>query len=342
MQKRIHIIITGLLWLAVLSTACSPGLPELTPIIGTAVLSTVEPIILTEPPPGYTPPPSPTQTPLLALPGGLGPSELKYRLLEAFPDFFFCDPDYYPVARDNELELALQRFAEIQANPEEFAAILDHTALAGLDSFTEAQKLLIYQEHKRLAAIPLELSSAGYTFQMQVAKTEGQGELVSGFIDSQGHITVQQRQPTIVTCPICLAAGTLIDTPQGPLPVQKLRLGTLVWTVGSGGKRVAQSVIALGKTVMPPSHRFVHLLLADGREAWVSPGHPTADGRAVGHLQAGDRLDGSAIVSAERVSHPADATYDLLPAGETGLYWANGILLRSSLQLVKEKTPALE
>jgi hypothetical protein len=32
------------------------------------------------------------------------------------------------------------------------------------------------------------------------------------------------------------------------------------------------------------------------------------------------------------VRYAADQTYDLLPAGDTGLYWANGVLLGSSLR----------
>jgi hypothetical protein len=114
--------------------------------------------------------------------------------------------------------------------------------------------------------------------------------------------------------------------------VEDLRPGTLVWTVDAAGKRIAQPVIRLGKTIVPASHRFVHLVLEDGREVWVSPGHPAADGRAVGQLKPGDRLDGSEIRSVEREAYPSAATYDLLPAEETGLYWANGILLASSLK----------
>lgn len=96
--------------------------------------------------------------------------------------------------------------------------------------------------------------------------------------------------------------------------------------------RVAEPVVRLGKTVVPATHQVVHLLLADGRELWVSPGHPTADGRRAGQLQAGDQLDGGIIRSAALVRYASNATYDLLPAGPTGFYWANGILLASTLK----------
>jgi hypothetical protein len=76
---------------------------------------------------------------------------------------------------------------------------------------------------------------------------------------------------------------------------------------------------------------MVHLVLADGRELLVSPGHRTADGRQLGLLAAGDALDGSTIVLWELVTYAGGRTYDLLPAGTTGTYWANGILLSSTL-----------
>jgi len=76
---------------------------------------------------------------------------------------------------------------------------------------------------------------------------------------------------------------------------------------------------------------MVHLKLADGRELLASPGHRTADGRQLGALAVGDRLDGSTITLWEVVPYSGDHTYDLLPAGPTGTYWANGILLLSTL-----------
>jgi hypothetical protein len=264
----------------------------------------------------------------------LGPTGLKYRVLAQFTDFFFCDPDYYPVAREDEQVLARQRFPEIQANSEELDAILAHLNLAGVSTFTDDQKLLIYQEHKKLAAVPFELTDGVYQFQIQVAKTEGQGELVTGRVDSQGTITVLQRTPSFATCPICLAAGTLIDTPGGPLPVQSLRPGMLVWTLSASGQRIARPLVQVGKSIVPANHPVVHLVLDDGRELWVSPGHPTMDGLAIGRLQVGDTLDGATVLSVERVRYTDSATYDLLPGGETGFYWANRILIASTLKPV--------
>ncbi|MGE5223642.1 MAG: Hint domain-containing protein [Omnitrophica WOR_2 bacterium] len=333
-------VMVGILLLA----ACAPtpsGNPTTsgsisagTAIVSTGIAGTAVPIFITTLPPNYTPPPSPvppTLTPIPTLAGGLSPTELKYRVLEQFPNFFFCDPDYYPIARADELDLARQRFPEIQANPEEFNAILAHNHLTGISTFNDDQILLIYREHKKLAALHFELSGGSYQFQLQAAKTEGSGELVTGTIDSQGSITVLKREPSIATCPICLAYGTLIDTPAGPVPIQDLRAGTPVWTLDRSGARVAAPVIQVGKTIVPDAHQVVHLVLDDGREVWVSAGHPSAGGLKVGQLQVGDSLDGGTVLSANLMKYTGYATYDLLPAGETGFYWANGIMLASTL-----------
>jgi hypothetical protein len=320
-----------LITIAFALTACASAstgtAPVITPIVRTAIVGTSLPHDST--PPATAAPSAPT--PIPTIPGGLGPTEFKYRLLAQFPDFFFCDPDYYPVARADELELARQRFPELQADMEEFNAILAHNDLAGLTTFTDNQKLLIYREHKKLAAIQFTLVGESYQFQLQVAKADSSGELVSGLIDGQGTIIVQQRTPSIATCPICLAVGTLIDTPAGPVPVQDLRPGMLVWTLDKTGARVVQPLVRVSRTMVPANHQVIHLVLDDGRSLWVSPGHPTVDGRRVGQLQVGDLLDGARVLSAGWVPYAGFATYDLLPAGDTGFYWAAGILLASTL-----------
>jgi hypothetical protein len=132
-------------------------------------------------------------------------------------------------------------------------------------------------------------------------------------------------------CPICLAAATLIATPGGEVRVTDIKPGMLVWTASRDGSRVAAPVVEVGSMVVPTGHVMVHLELADGRELLVSPGHLTADGRPLGSLAVNDELDGSRITVWELVPYGGSRTYDLLPAGQTGMYWANGILLSSTL-----------
>ncbi len=132
-------------------------------------------------------------------------------------------------------------------------------------------------------------------------------------------------------CPICLAQGTLIATPSGENPIESLKPGDLVWTTDVFGKRISAPIIAIAKTPVPLTHQVVDVKLADGRELLASEGHPTSDGRFIGNLVKGDLLDGSRILSADRITYYHGHTYDILPFGNTGNYWANNILIGSTL-----------
>lgn len=139
-------------------------------------------------------------------------------------------------------------------------------------------------------------------------------------------------QPPVGGCPICLSGNSLIDTPSGLIAVKDLQVGTSVWTTNKTGQRISGFITKTSKVPVPPTHQMVHLVLNDGRELFVSPGHPTIDSRAVGDLLPGELYDGVLVVSTERVSYGDGATYDILPSGATGFYWANGILIGSTLR----------
>ena len=316
-------------------SACAPIIPagsESTPIMITAEVSTA----IAEPAnPFDTAVPFPTPEPPTAIPtlpsSKLSPTELKYKVLDQFPDFFFCDPDFYPIARDDELTLALQRFPDLQANQEEFQTILKHNELSG-QTFTDDQKLLIYRDHKKLNAIYFELVGDKFQFQIQTGVEGQEGFIVKGTIDGNGSIDVQGRESGFPTCPICLAAGTLIDTPHGAVRVESLQVGDQVWTMNEAGERVMAVILQTGSVRVPVTHQVVHLVLSDGRELWASPGHPTADGRRLADLKVDDALDGARVTLVEHVPYQGYVTYDLLPSGSTGFYWADGILMGSTLK----------
>ncbi len=325
--------------LLILLAACAPIIPESgtgastsVPVAATAIVSTVVPgtrgpLLM----PGV--PLTPVlPTPIPTLPSSaFSPTELKYDVLDQFPDFFFCDPDLYPVTHGDEMTLAQTRFAEIQASQEEFQAILSHNGLSGTTTFTNDQKLLIYREYKKLNAIHFELDGDQYQFQIQVGKEGQQGSIVTGTIDGSGSIKLHGQQSSILSCPICLAAGTRIDTPRGAVAVENLRVGDPVWTTNEAGGRVAATILRTARVPVPANHPVIHVTLSDGRQLWASPSHPTADGRLLTDLQINDLLDGARVISVERLSYGGTATYDILPSGDTGFYWANGILMGSTL-----------
>jgi hypothetical protein len=129
---------------------------------------------------------------------------------------------------------------------------------------------------------------------------------------------------------ICLAASDGIATPKGPVLVSQLRPGMVVWTLDANSHRVPMPVLLVNHLSALPGQRILRLSLADGRVVEASAGHPTVDGRHVGNLQPGDVLDGTLISAVESLAYAGD-TWDLLPAGPTGAYWANDVLLGSTL-----------
>ena len=270
--------------------------------------------------------PAPTPTPVV-----YSAPELKYLLISHFGGVFYCDPDFYPVGHPGQEEAnALEQFPVIRADTAEFSAILEHLGLPNKADYTDEEKLLIYREHK-LLTYGVELTASGDVYDFTLRVGEGQGYRISGTITPSGNITVLQRETSFNTCPICLAKGTLIDTPAGLVPVEELQPGMTVWSVDSSGKRIAATIAETVATPVPPSFQVVTVRLNDGRTLTASPGHPTAEGRPLSDYRVGDTLDGAVVIGVEYLSHGNAATYDLLPSGTTGLYWANGILLKSTL-----------
>ncbi|MCW6160028.1 MAG: Hint domain-containing protein [Candidatus Micrarchaeales archaeon] len=144
--------------------------------------------------------------------------------------------------------------------------------------------------------------------------------------------TFEHIQTRTGPCPVCLSGNTTISTPEGQVNVKDLRAGMSVWTIGSNGDRIAATIIETSKVRVPSDHIVMHIVLVDGRQIYASPGHPTADGRMIGELTAGSQLDGSTVILAQPVQYNENYTYDILPSGSTGFYWANGILIGSTLK----------
>jgi len=152
-------------------------------------------------------------------------------------------------------------------------------------------------------------------------------------IDFVGQVAIFTRTTLLEHggCPICLSGDTVIDTPNGQVNVKNLVLGMVVWTVDKSGSRVPGVIQELMKSPVPLTDEIVYIVLADGRQLYASANHPTTDKRTMGELRPGVALDGSIVTVAEFVPYGQSYTYDLLPTGGTGYYWANGILIGSTL-----------
>jgi hypothetical protein len=287
-----------------------------------------------DPPAGGTSPPGPTIIPGPSGGAKLGHAELRLVLIEHLGQLWYCDRDAYPVGRD-EAQAALDAWPEMQAENELFRTIAERLDIdVGADP-SDTDKLAIYRAWKVGLAVQLESIGEGtYRFDYLAQPVGGAAEGVrsAGVIRASGEITIeQQAQAGEPICPICLARGTLIATPAGPVPVERLGLGDPVWTLTSEGHRVAGSVVALGSTTAPVDHFVVRIELEDGRTVTASPGHLLANGRLVGDLRPGDTVDGSHVSSAVREPYASTATFDLVSSGETGAYFAGGIPLGSTL-----------
>lgn len=270
--------------------------------------------------------PSPVGNPLTV-------DELKFKAMDTVGTPVYCDPDFYPVAREGgEQASAIAQYPQIRAQADTYATIVAHEHLPS-GELTDAQKLTVYRAFKLLKALMLTKDRNDYAFELRVRSAgDGSIQLVKGTVRIDGVVTVTSRTASgPPNCPICLAASTLIATPDGAVRVIDIQRGMLVWTTTRDGRRVAEPVLEVGNTQVPSGHLMVHLKLVDGRELLASPGHRVAGGRALGTLAIGDTLDGSKIKLWELVPYSGERTYDLLPAGTTGMYWANGILLSTTL-----------
>lgn len=260
------------------------------------------------------------------------PWQLRYRLMDALGELFYCDPDYYPVARGDEAQLAIERFPEIQQDSARFAAILEHLGWQDRTQFSDDDKLTIYRESKKLNAIYLDPVDDRYAFRISVNENAGHAHVMSGDVDVHGRIVVRKQELGIATCPICLPGDAAIATPDGDIAVRNVRKGMVVWSSDHRGQRIAVTVVKTRAVPVAKGHLLTRVGLSDGREVIASPAHPTADGRTLGELIAGDELDGARVVVVKAFASREPATYDLLPASPTGAYWANGVLIGSTLQ----------
>lgn len=281
-----------------------------------------------------SPTPEPTSGPI---PGRtLTLAELKLAIIDRFGLLWYCDPDFYPIARREEIDAARERWPEVTADTDAFEAITAHQGLDPSADFSDAQKLAVYRAWKVLNAIALDpIGNDVYRFDYLAQPPAGatDGTRTGGTITTTGAITVEQQATAgEPICPICLARGTAIDAPNGAVPVEDLRIGDPVWTLDEDGARIPGTVIAVGSMPAPAGHRVVRLVLADGRTVTGSPGHPLADDRRLGDLREGDAVYGSLVASAELVPYGGTRTFDIAVSGPTGTYLVNGIPLGSTLQ----------
>jgi hypothetical protein len=128
---------------------------------------------------------------------------------------------------------------------------------------------------------------------------------------------------------MCASPDTPIATPDGDRPIADLRPGDLVYSSDHSAIR-AVPVVAINR-VPVQGHKVMRVALSTGRVLEISGPHPLGKGGAIEDLRAGMRVDGLDISWVEWVDYTRPFTYDILPASETGSYFAAGVELRSTL-----------
>ncbi len=126
---------------------------------------------------------------------------------------------------------------------------------------------------------------------------------------------------------MCLPPNILIRTLTAEKKISDLRVGDLV--LSDNGKPVR---IARITKVEAPNHKVMKIKFNDGTSFEGSPEHPTADGRLFKDLKTGDKIDGRTVVETKLIPYKYSHTYDILPNSKTGNYYANGVLIGSTLK----------
>jgi hypothetical protein len=112
--------------------------------------------------------PSPTIGSRLTVP------QLEFAVIDAVGKPVYCDPDFYPIARQGGEEAnAASMYPQIKADAETYAAILAHEHLPSGD-LTDAQKLTVYRAWKLLRVVSLTANGSDqYSFQYRVQSKSG-------------------------------------------------------------------------------------------------------------------------------------------------------------------------
>jgi hypothetical protein len=144
----------------------------------------------------------------------------------------------------------------------------------------------------------------------------------------QGNGLCRMANGECIEC-ACASPETPIATPNGERRLADLQVGDLVYSVD--GLQISPVPITQVNRVAVSNHRVLRVTFAGGSAIEMSAGHPTADGRPLAALRPGDELDGATVIAIETIPYVYSHTYDILPASDSGAYFASGVLVGSTL-----------
>lgn len=127
----------------------------------------------------------------------------------------------------------------------------------------------------------------------------------------------------------CASPDTPIATASGDRAIRDLRVGDLVYSVHHDA--IVLVPIRDINRVPVTHHRVLKVEFADGAHFEMSGGHPTAEGQPLSELRVGQRLGGERVTRITEIAYQHPFTYDILPDSDTGSYFADGVLMGSTL-----------
>jgi len=255
-------------------------------------------------------------------------ADLKFSVIDEVGEPLVCTGWGMPNPRFNPYG----EYPRIVADVPTYLAILRREHLPPTP-LTNDQIVAVYRDWLKVNAVRLDWRGGYYDFAMfpGPSPSEGLRQEMVGKVDLFGRVYDVHQGEGLGACPICLTGNSPIATPTGPVAVSRIEVGMHVWSASPAGLRIDAVVVKTASRLDAPGSEVLHVALADGREITASPPHRIADGRAIGGLRVGDRIDGVSITRIDVVDDSLGRTYDLLPSGPTGEYWVDGILVQTTL-----------
>ncbi len=130
----------------------------------------------------------------------------------------------------------------------------------------------------------------------------------------------------------CLPSYAMIDTPFGEKRVTELQVGDPIWSVDEFGIQKPAVILLTNKHAVSPTHQMLKTTFEDGRILTASPSHPLLNYQDFDSLVETEGYNNSYVTKIEKFNYKEEFTYDILPSGSTGTYWANKVLIGSTLK----------
>jgi hypothetical protein len=134
----------------------------------------------------------------------------------------------------------------------------------------------------------------------------------------------------------CTSPDTAIATATGNREIRDVRVGDFVYSVHE--QAIALVPVLRVHRIPVIDHHVLRVEFVNGASFEISATHPTASGMPLSAFGVGDELMGERIARITRIPYRHAYTYDILPDSDTGTYFADGVLMGSTLAGHQKRT----